>query len=254
MKLQRLYRLFQYYARKQEGRIGFGAIPALIGTIIAIVVGVNLIGPITETTKTITDATTTMVVSGITTTTPVYSSAISSLVGVLPFIFVAVIILGAVAWIGGFGFGGSSEEKEEKKKEKATYEGQPVLRTNSAHTISVVEKASEALLWFQNDLEGLLGIKTETDNHKYFGLSLESNTLLINEEDYDWYITAKQKDENVFKVVGLNKADAANNVVYVLGKWNDIHPENVPFLIKIPTDRVEDEIRLPKQMSVEGRN
>ena len=57
-----------------------------IGIMIGIVVGVNLISPVNDVVATI--------------TTPTYNSAIVSLAGVLPVIFVTVIILGAVAWMG----------------------------------------------------------------------------------------------------------------------------------------------------------
>lgn len=58
-------------------------VAALIGIMIGIVVGVNLISPVNDVVATI--------------TTPTYDSAIVSLAGVLPVIFVTVIILGAVA-------------------------------------------------------------------------------------------------------------------------------------------------------------
>lgn len=48
-------------------------------------VGVNLISPVNDVVKTI--------------TTPTYSSSMVSLTGVLPIIFVTVIILGAIAWM-----------------------------------------------------------------------------------------------------------------------------------------------------------
>lgn len=60
-------------------------VAALIGIMIGIVVGVNLISPINDVVKTV--------------TTPTYSSSVVSLTGVLVIIFVTVIILGAVAWI-----------------------------------------------------------------------------------------------------------------------------------------------------------
>jgi hypothetical protein len=53
---------------------------------IGIVVGVNLIAPVNDVVKTV--------------TTPAYSSAVVSLTGVLTIIFVTIIILGAVAWMG----------------------------------------------------------------------------------------------------------------------------------------------------------
>lgn len=53
---------------------------------IGIVVGVNLIAPVNDVV--------------ITVTTPTYTSSIVSLTSVLTIIFVTVIILGAVAWMG----------------------------------------------------------------------------------------------------------------------------------------------------------
>lgn len=53
---------------------------------IGIVVGVNLIAPVNDVVNTV--------------TTPTYSASVVSLTGVLTIIFVTVIILGAVAWMG----------------------------------------------------------------------------------------------------------------------------------------------------------
>jgi hypothetical protein len=53
---------------------------------IGIVVGVNLISPVNSVVATV--------------TTPTYTASVVSLTGVLPIIFVTVIILGAVAWMG----------------------------------------------------------------------------------------------------------------------------------------------------------
>jgi hypothetical protein len=53
---------------------------------IGIVVGVNLISPVNNVVQTV--------------TTPTYASSVVSLTGVLPIIFVTVIILGAIAWMG----------------------------------------------------------------------------------------------------------------------------------------------------------
>ena len=61
-------------------------VAVLIGIMISIVVGVSLVPVILEVTDDI--------------TTP---AGLSALVGVLPYVFVAVILLGAVAWIGGQG-------------------------------------------------------------------------------------------------------------------------------------------------------
>jgi len=61
-------------------------VAVLIGIMISIVVGVSLLPVILSVTAAI--------------TTP---AGLSALVGVLPYVFVAVILLGAVAWIGGQG-------------------------------------------------------------------------------------------------------------------------------------------------------
>jgi len=57
----------------------------LIGIMIGIVVGVNLIAPVNDVITTV--------------TTPTYDSSVVSLVGILPIIFVTVIILGAIAFM-----------------------------------------------------------------------------------------------------------------------------------------------------------
>jgi len=69
---------------------GFGPmlVAVLIGIMISIVVGVSLIPTILTT------------IDALPTDTP---SGLSALVDVLPYVFVAVILLGAVAWIGGNG-------------------------------------------------------------------------------------------------------------------------------------------------------
>lgn len=65
-------------------------IAVLIGIMIAIVVGVALIPTILTT------------IDALPTDTP---AGLTALVDVLPYVFVAVILLGAVAWIGGGGGG-----------------------------------------------------------------------------------------------------------------------------------------------------
>lgn len=68
-------------------------VAVLIGIMISIVVGVSLVPVILETTAAIsTGATGGSAPAGLV-----------ALVGVLPYVFVAVILLGAVAWIGGQG-------------------------------------------------------------------------------------------------------------------------------------------------------
>ena len=76
-------------------------VAVLIGIMISIVVGVSLVPVIVDSTTGIqvlqwNAASTTM-------TTTTLSGGLAALVEVLPYVFVAVILLGAVAWIGGQG-------------------------------------------------------------------------------------------------------------------------------------------------------
>ena len=71
-------------------------VAVLIGIMISIVVGVSLVPVIVSTAYNMTYTT----VSGGTAYAP---TGLQALVGVLPYVFVAVILLGAVAWIGGQG-------------------------------------------------------------------------------------------------------------------------------------------------------
>jgi hypothetical protein len=224
--------------KEQDGKFEVGlSIPMLIGIMITIVVGINLIGPITSTVDTIKTAVVTTTVQGTTTTTPAYSSTVQGLTGLFPIViivFVTVIILGAVAFMGFH----TGEDKEEKTEKSITV----TIKTNSQKVISLVMKASNELEPYVNNLDELLGIKTFVQG--FDGLSLIGNNLYIPKGteqggEYDWYITAKQKDADVFKVVGLNKTDSSKNVVYALGN------NGTPFLIKVETKKTESEIAHP---------
>lgn len=72
-------------------------VAVLIGIMISIVVGVSLVPVIVTSTANITYAV------GTGTSTSYAPAGLQALVGVLPYVFVAVILLGAVAWIGGQG-------------------------------------------------------------------------------------------------------------------------------------------------------
>ncbi len=68
-------------------------VAVLIGIMISIVVGISLIPTILDT------------IDSLPTDAP---AGLSALVDVLPYVFVAVILLGAVAWIGGGAGGGGA--------------------------------------------------------------------------------------------------------------------------------------------------
>ena len=225
-------------------------IAGLVGIMIAMVVGVSLIGSITSTTKEITDATTTVTTTntlgatGIT-TTPAYSSTVSGIAGVLPIILVAVILLGAVAWIGGSeGFGFSIPWFHKKETEDKSAVKEQARLNNASLRLRCVE-ASNSLSQYINNLDAYLGIKTQ--RVKSGELSLVGSNLYISrpteeDGDYDWYITAKYPTEPAFKVVGLNKSNPDRNLVYTLGK-NSV--TGTPFLFQ-ETDTNMELVRLDK--------
>lgn len=75
-------------------------VAVLIGIMISIVVGVALVPTIVSTTGNITYTAINATGGSYTTYAP---TGVQSLADVLPYVFVAVILLGAVAWIGGQG-------------------------------------------------------------------------------------------------------------------------------------------------------
>ena len=77
-------------------------VAVLIGIMISIVVGVALVPVIVNSTSGLVFSNMATFTSG-TYPTVAVAAGLQSLVSVLPYVFVAVILLGAVAWIGGQG-------------------------------------------------------------------------------------------------------------------------------------------------------
>lgn len=184
---------------------------------VAIVVGINLIPAIIES------------IAQVEETNPeATSGALRGLLNILPYVFVAVVILGAVSWMG-FQEGDSSNTREVTIK---TYR-------NKRSLVSRLKKASNDLSDYMNNLDTILGIRTLVANTQH-GLMLTKNNELLIEKDteqggvWDWYLVDKAEDQLMFKVVGLNREDASKNVVFVLGTNN-----NQPYLINVPNEHVE---------------
>lgn len=104
-----------------------------------------------------------------------------------------------------------------------------------------VEKASGNLPQYVNNLDNLLGIRTcnRTQPRNGKALRLTDRGVLLISQDYDWYLTAKHPDQDVFKVVGLHKDDDAKNKVYLLGKNVD---SGSPFLTPISSIYLEGDL------------
>ena len=195
------------------------ALIAIMIAIIAIVVGVNLLPVITDSITSVTNST-----GG-----EPLSPALSGLLGALPYVFVAVILLGVVAWLGGF-VGGDKEEKEARQeKVKAFFK-------NPREVILRIENSSKNWKQYINNLDDLLGIKTMVGDSIPNGLLLNADKELWIDSAYHWYIADKYPDQDIFKVVGLSKEDASENKVYILGISKDSHKA---FLTKVPTEYLE---------------
>ena len=186
---------------------------------VTIVVGINLIPAVVGT------------IEEVQAVEEVPSGVVSGLLDVLPFVFVAAVLLGSVAWIGGssIGDGGTKEVKIK-------------IQRNSRRLVSRLNKASSSLGEYINNLDVILGIKTvlvET-NSRACGLYLSKEKKELDIEPdttkggvWDWYLVDRNPDATMFKVVGLHKEDASNNVVYVLGTTN-----KTPYLIKVPNENI----------------
>jgi hypothetical protein len=97
------------------------------------------------------------------------------------------------------------------------------------------------LIPYINNLDKLLGIKTINSCHQLFGvqfcerhehtachncnincdnvkeLTLKKKELAINDKNYDWFITDKEKNKDQFCITGINKKRDIV-VKYLLGK------------------------------------
>lgn len=191
-------------------------VAALIAIMIAIVVGVNLIPAMTE--------------SAIAENPELEGSVAGLLVDALPIIFVAVVILGTVAWIG-VGSGG----RDDSSSSSSVYK-------NDKSLIARLKRASNELAQYVNNLDAFLRIKTinAVDNgsipgiKELEGLHLNSKGELWIDSSFDWYLVEKHPEQDTFKVVGLHKEDASKNVVYLLGR--DL-TSGVPRLAPVPASR-----------------
>lgn len=169
----------------------------LIFAAIFVYVGVNLIPEILPATANITEA------NG-------YSSGVVGLQGVIVIVFAAIIILGVVKQFTTVDDSGSKSIKVKLVK-------------NTKSLVLAIERASENLEQYLNNLDELLGIETVIDDeHDYreYGLELVDNKLLICGGDsiWHWYLAEKHPEMDIFKVVGLHKNDATKNVLYLLGR------------------------------------
>jgi hypothetical protein len=87
---------------------------------------------------------------------------------------------------------------------------------NEGSIMAEVERESLELAEYYNDLDRLLDIRT-VEGNTALGLHLTQNRTLLIGSGWHWYLVGKHPTENTFKIVGLNKSDNADRLVYILG-------------------------------------
>lgn len=184
-------------------------VAVLISVMIAVVVGISLLGSFIDTTESVLTAiTTTTLEDSSITEIPVVTGP--TLLDTVPIVFVVVIILAAVAWLGSL-----STEGGGRSTTTVT------IKTNSKRYILEVKKASDKLEDYRNNLDKLLGIQTITDpglSNFGSGLYLWDGKLSIEDKNWDWYLVDKHPNKTIFGIIGLHKQDRSFNRYYLLGK------------------------------------
>jgi hypothetical protein len=161
------------------------------------------------------------------------SGVMGTLINILPIVFIVVVILGMFSAIGGIG--GKDELGSGEKKKQLEVK----IEKNGRKIILMLTKSASSLGGYINNLDTILGIKTVNNNERTTALHpliLQDNNLYINTYLYDWYLVDKHPDMPMFKVVGLHKTDASENVVYVVGN-ND----GEPYLFQVPNKYIEEQ-------------
>lgn len=183
-------------------------IASLIGIMMAFVVGINLIPVFVGSEEVVEE-----VANG------------SSLIDILPLIIVVLILIGAVAWVGGIVGGG---------------EGLPFGRWISSWTTrrpnpkslgQYFSYRSWPLREDKNNLDRLVGVKIEPiEGTEEEPLQLRGTTLALSKE-FCWYLDEKHSKHTMYKMVGLHGRHRNFNCIYILGI--DSHTRQ-PYLLRLP--------------------
>jgi hypothetical protein len=116
------------------------------------------------------------------------------------------------------------------------------LKGTDVEVIMRIETQSKKYEKYIQNLDKLLGVQTKLMNKVDYGLALyktleSCNIQLLINDSYDWLIQDKHDKLYLFKVVGVDKKDKENKLVYILGIEN-----SSPYLIKIPSEYIENTI------------
>jgi hypothetical protein len=100
-----------------------------------------------------------------------------------------------------------------------------------------LQKSSEPWAEYHNNLDGLLGVKTRMGLSENEPLTLRTEIgELSMKREYDWFVVDKIQDKNIFKIVGLNRKNACDNCLYLLGREDEF---GKPFLKRLSIEAFE---------------
>lgn len=190
-------------------------VAVVVGIIMAIVVGVSIIPTIVDAIRPeVVEETTEVVETG------------GTLASVLVYVFIATLLLGAVAWIAGEGT--ISFDWFHR-----WISGRP----NPKFLNQSFSYKSQFLRKDRGNLDKLLGIKIEPVNGtEEEPLQLRGKTLVLSKE-FAWYLDEKHSVYTMYKLVGLHHRHRNLNSVFIVGK--DIHTGQ-PYLLRLPPGYLEE--------------
>lgn len=205
-------------------------IAMLIGVMIAIVIGVTFASGIVDTVANTTAQ------GG----NPL-SPAMQTMLDILPVIYVTVIILGAVAWIGGSATGRRTArglfESIRLHGVFGGFRNSPFLREYFSRRVLEISGA---------ELMQKIGVEAVLIDRLFDNSVTDVEPIDMQERDnwwvdtnYDWYIVEKHPKFEMYKMVGLHKRQRGLNCVYVLGK--DSHTET-PYMLRCPPEYLKQPI------------
>lgn len=190
-------------------------IAVLVGIMVAIVMGVSLI-PLFVGEPEVVEEAVEVVENG------------GALGSVVVYVFVIVLILGAVAIIGG-------TEGISFDWFRRWISGRP----NPKFLTQSFSYKSKSLREDRSNLDKLIGVKIEPiDGTEEEPLQLRGKTLVLSKE-FSWYLDEKHSAYTMYKLVGLHHRHRNLNSVFIIGK--DIHT-GLPYLLRLPPDYLEESL------------
>lgn len=159
------------------------------------------------------------------------SALADKLAGILPIVFIVIVVLGIVAWEGGW-----------YRPVHSSNEQEPVITTNE---VAAITSKARALNMTSNEVLNSMRFKLEGFPFDKFGqpLRLSREGVLTLRTNLAWIIAEKHPNHNMYQFVGVAR-NRTSVAVYVVGR--DSHT-NTPYSMRLPpgyaTRSIEECIR-----------